>query len=45
VGSLRLQAHQLPPCDCAALDLLAAYAFYCGSGHKTTQGLGQTRVL
>ena len=23
--------------------LLAAYSFYCGTGHKTTQGLGQTR--
>lgn len=24
---------------------LAAYSFYCGTGHKTTQGLGQTRKL
>ena len=45
MGSLRLQAHKLPPSDCAALDLLTEYAFYCGSGHKTAQGLGQTRVL
>lgn len=45
-GNMRLQAHHdLPACDRAALDLLAAYAFYCGSGHKTTQGQGMTRVL
>ena len=25
--------------------LLAAFSFWCGTGHKTTQGLGQTRVL
>ncbi len=25
------------------LHTLAAYAFYCGTGHKTTMGLGQTR--
>lgn len=24
---------------------LAAYSFFCGTGHKTTQGLGQTRVV
>lgn len=24
--------------------LLAAFSFWCGTGHKTTQGLGQTRV-
>jgi CRISPR-associated endoribonuclease Cas6 len=24
--------------------LLAAYSFWCGTGHRTTQGLGQTRV-
>lgn len=27
------------------LNALADYAFYCGTGHKTTQGLGQTRRL
>jgi CRISPR-associated endoribonuclease Cas6 len=26
-------------------DTLAAFAFYCGTGHKTTWGLGQTRCL
>lgn len=25
--------------------LLGAYAFYCGTGHRTTQGMGQTRLL
>lgn len=29
----------------AALNGLADYAFFCGTGHKTTQGLGQTRRL
>jgi CRISPR-associated endoribonuclease Cas6 len=29
----------------AALNALADYAFFCGTGHKTTQGLGQTRRL
>ena len=24
--------------------LLAAYSFWCGTGHKTTHGLGQTRA-
>ena len=27
------------------LNALADYAFYCGTGHKTTQGMGQTRRL
>jgi CRISPR-associated endoribonuclease Cas6 len=26
-------------------DTLAAYAFYCGTGHRTTVGLGQTRRI
>jgi CRISPR/Cas system endoribonuclease Cas6 (RAMP superfamily) len=25
--------------------VLADYAFFCGTGHKTTQGMGQTRRL
>ena len=45
LGNMRLEAHSLPPSDRAALDLLAAYAFYCGTGHKTAQGQGVTRVL
>jgi hypothetical protein len=27
------------------LNLLAAFAFYAGTGHKTTRGLGQTRQI
>ena len=27
------------------LNLLAAFAFYAGTGHRTTMGLGQTRVI
>jgi CRISPR-associated endoribonuclease Cas6 len=27
------------------LNVLADYAFFCGTGHKTTQGMGQTRRL
>ena len=27
------------------LNALADYAFFCGTGHKTTQGMGQTRRL
>lgn len=27
------------------LHLLSAYALYCGTGHKTTMGLGQTRQI
>ena len=30
---------------CAVLNALADYAFFCGTGHKTTQGLGQTQRL
>lgn len=29
----------------APLNALADYAYFCGTGHKTTQGLGQTRRL
>ena len=27
------------------MHLLAAFSFYCGTGHKTTMGMGQTRKL
>jgi hypothetical protein len=27
------------------LQLLTQFAFYCGTGHHTTVGLGQTRVV
>lgn len=44
-GDLRLDIPRLPPSERAAFDLLAAYAFFCGTGHKTTQGLGTTRLI
>jgi len=28
-----------------AVHLLAAFSFYCGTGHKTTMGLGQSKVI
>ncbi|MEW6365980.1 MAG: CRISPR system precrRNA processing endoribonuclease RAMP protein Cas6 [Acidobacteriota bacterium] len=28
---------------CRQLDALASFAFYCGTGYKTTMGMGQTR--
>ena len=45
VGKLRLTALRLKPGERAAVDLLAHYAFWVGSGHHTTQGLGMTRML
>jgi len=44
-GDLRLDIPRLPPSERAAFDLLANYAFFCGTGHKTTQGLGMTRLI
>ncbi len=43
VGWMTLRASGLRKGEQAALDLLAAYAFYAGSGHHTTQGMGMTR--
>ncbi|MBN1920065.1 MAG: CRISPR system precrRNA processing endoribonuclease RAMP protein Cas6 [Anaerolineae bacterium] len=45
VGQVTVAAPALKPGERAALDLLAAYAFWCGTGHRSTQGLGMTRVL
>jgi len=44
VGELTLRAVGLSPGQRAAMDLLAAYAFWAGSGHHTTQGMGMTRL-
>lgn len=44
VGSLTLQALDLLPTQCAALDLLCRSAFWLGSGQYTPQGMGMTRV-
>lgn len=35
----------LPDDDVAVLNCLADYAFFCGTGRKTTQGMGQTLRL
>lgn len=45
VGALTLRALDMPPYLRAAVDLLAHYAFYCGSGAHTAQGLGQTKMI
>lgn len=45
VGQYKLYALDLPPAIQAALDTLAQYAFYVGSGHRTTQGMGMTRMM
>ena len=43
-GSYSLKAIKLPASERAQVDLLANYAFFCGSGYKTTQGMGLTRL-
>jgi CRISPR-associated endoribonuclease Cas6 len=45
VGTLTLRATKLSNPLCAAVDLLAHYALWAGSGHRTTQGHGMTRLL
>jgi CRISPR-associated endoribonuclease Cas6 len=45
VGSLSLRALDIPPYLRAAVDLLAAYSLYCGSGSHTAQGMGQTQLV
>ncbi|MDO8755253.1 MAG: CRISPR system precrRNA processing endoribonuclease RAMP protein Cas6 [Anaerolineales bacterium] len=45
VGRLSLRALEMPPYLRAAIDLLAHYSSYCGSGSHTSQGLGQTRFV
>ncbi len=44
VGRCSFRALRRDPYWLRLLHTLAAYAFYCGTGHKTTMGLGQTRV-
>ena len=43
IGWYGLRALNLPPEERAIINALADYAFYCGSGHHTTQGMGLTR--
>jgi len=45
VGELQLRMVGLSAGERAALHLLAAYAGYAGSGHRTTQGMGVTRLI
>jgi CRISPR-associated endoribonuclease Cas6 len=44
-GTITYQAHGMPADERLSLTLLFEYAFYCGSGYKTSQGLGQTRLV
>ncbi len=45
VGELTLDGATLAPADRAAVSSLVDFAFFCGSGHHTTMGMGQTRVM
>lgn len=45
VGRHGMRALEMPPYLRAAVDLLAHYSSFCGSGSHTAQGLGQTRLL
>ena len=42
VGSITLDGRQLTPADHALITTLSQYAFYCGIGRHTTQGMGMT---
>lgn len=44
VGDVILDGTPLTSADRAVLASLVDFAFYCGSGHHTTMGMGQTRV-
>lgn len=44
-GQITYSAHAMPLALRQALDALMEYAHFCGSGYKTTQGWGQTRLL
>ena len=45
IGTLRLKALDLHPSLRVALNLLFHYAEFSGTGHHTTQGFGQTRLM
>ncbi len=44
VGDLTLDGATLAPADRAVVSSLVDFAFFCGSGHHTTMGMGQTRI-
>ncbi len=45
VGEMQLRAGKLSPSLLATISTLAAYAFYCGGGRYTTQGMGMIRPI
>lgn len=45
LGTITYKDHGLPPEMRQALNVLMHFSFFCGSGYKTTQGLGQTRLI
>lgn len=45
LGRITLKDRGLSPEMRQTLALLMEFSFFCGSGYKTTQGLGQTRVV
>lgn len=45
VGRCQFMALVHDPYWLRLLNLLAAFAFYAGTGHRTTRGLGQTKVV
>ena len=45
VGRMTMRSLGLTPGERAAVDLLAAYSTWCGTGHHTTQGMGMTTTV
>lgn len=45
VGELALDGAALAPADRAAVSSLVDFAFFCGCGHHTAMGMGQTRIV
>lgn len=45
VGQITFKDLGLPPEMRQSLDVLMQFSFFCGSGYKTTQGMGQTRLI
>lgn len=45
VGELSLDGAKLAAADRAVVAALVDFAFYCGTGHHTTMGMGQTRTI
>ena len=43
-GSYSLKSIKMPASERAQVNLLANFAFFCGSGYKTTQGMGMTSL-